>query len=180
MSESSIIERIKAGDQQALTDIYNKYRTEFLQWITNHYKVSMEDAYDLYQVSVVIFYENILKEKLTNLTSSVKTYLFAIGKNKALEKIKKSRPMTSEDYLLNNIVYEEGVEEMEEKESAIIKVAEAMKELGDPCKALLELYYYGRQSMEEIAEQLKYKNADTAKNLKYKCLKRLQKLCGQP
>jgi len=48
--------------------------------------------------------------------------------------------------------------------------------LGDPCKSLLELYYYKRLSMAEITEAMEYKNVDTTKNLKYKCIKRLRKL----
>ena len=32
--------------------------------------------------------------------------------------------------------------------------------------------------MEEIAQKMNYKNADTVKNLKYKSIKRLQAICS--
>lgn len=52
----------------------------------------------------------------------------------------------------------------------------AIEILGDPCKSLLQLYYYKQLGMEDITELLGYKNSDTTKNQKYKCIKRLQKI----
>ena len=51
---------------------------------------------------------------------------------------------------------------------------QAMTGLGDPCRSILQLFYYKRMSMEDITALMGYKNAATTKNLKYKCLKRLQ------
>ncbi|MTI23147.1 sigma-70 family RNA polymerase sigma factor [Fulvivirga sp. RKSG066] len=48
--------------------------------------------------------------------------------------------------------------------------------LGHPCSEILKLFYYERKNMEEISINLGYKNADTVKNQKYKCLQRLRKL----
>jgi len=55
----------------------------------------------------------------------------------------------------------------------------SMKNLGEPCKSLLEAYYIQKKNMVEIAENFGYTNADNAKNQKYKCLMRLKKLFGQ-
>jgi hypothetical protein len=37
-------------------------------------------------------------------------------------------------------------------------------------------YYYHKRSMEQLVGMFDYKNADSAKNQKYKCLERLRKL----
>jgi len=50
-----------------------------------------------------------------------------------------------------------------------------LNELGNPCKQLLESYYYLGLKMKAIASKLGYKNADVAKNLKGRCLKKLKK-----
>ena len=39
-----------------------------------------------------------------------------------------------------------------------------------------ELMYYQKWSMKDIAEKFGFKNADTTKNQKYKCMQRLKKL----
>jgi hypothetical protein len=48
--------------------------------------------------------------------------------------------------------------------------------LGEPCHELLGFYYFGRKTMEEISTIMGYKNPDTAKNQKYKCMERLRKM----
>ena len=55
-------------------------------------------------------------------------------------------------------------------------VSKGLEKLGEPCKTLLELYYFHDMSMDQIAENLDYKNRATAKNLKYKCLNRLRNI----
>ena len=58
-----------------------------------------------------------------------------------------------------------------------LKVAAAsLEQLGDPCAQVLKHFYFDKLSMEQIADRLYYKNKETAKNLKHKCLKRLRKI----
>ena len=66
--------------------------------------------------------------------------------------------------------------EYEEKEELLQMVERSLAQLGDPCKQILEKFYYHHKSNVDIAEELDYKNADTVKNLKYKCLQRLKKI----
>jgi hypothetical protein len=47
--------------------------------------------------------------------------------------------------------------------------------LGDPCKELLECFYYKNLSWSEIASRLGYSSAASARNQKYKCLERIRK-----
>ncbi|MDN5201741.1 sigma-70 family RNA polymerase sigma factor [Fulvivirgaceae bacterium BMA10] len=178
MSENSVIESIKSGDEAELGKIYQKYRMEFISWVVKNYSCTIDEAKDVYQLAIVIFYENIISGRLVEMTSSIKSYLFAIGKNKMLEQKKLANKYTYNlDGTMNMIHEEEDSKEMAEKEEKTFKMVEnCLNLLGDPCKKLLELYYYQRKSMPEITEILGYKNADTAKNQKYKCMKRLKKI----
>ncbi len=74
------------------------------------------------------------------------------------------------------IPVENDIEAHERKDEEFTMMAAAMKNLGEPCKSLLEDYYLHRRSMQEITEKFGYTNADNAKNQKYKCLMRLKKL----
>lgn len=51
----------------------------------------------------------------------------------------------------------------------------AIENLGNPCKRLLELFYYKNESWDDIATTLGYSNGASARNQKYKCLERLRK-----
>jgi len=170
---NSIIE-IKNGNDKTLTNIYKTYRDEFIRWSARHYQCPEELAKDVYQVAIVIFYENIVNGKLTELKSSIKTYLFAIGKNKILEQ---NVEVKKQERMHENFVYEpiEHVQ-AEDREEVFTSVEKALSELGEPCKTLLELYYYKSYSIEQIANTLGYKGNDSAKTQKYKCLTRLKKM----
>ncbi|GGZ33225.1 hypothetical protein GCM10007049_28590 [Echinicola pacifica] len=173
MTDHEILIHIRAGDQQVLEKVYVQHREPFISWLKKQYNCSKEEGQEIYQVTFYIFYENVLTGKLQYLTSSIKTYLFGIGKYKILEHIrvesKKAYEIREEYFQME----EEQTFPDLDQENMIIS---ALRTLGDPCKKLLELVYYENRSMEDIAHALNYKNPDTAKNQKYKCMQRLKKL----
>jgi DNA-directed RNA polymerase specialized sigma24 family protein len=61
---------------------------------------------------------------------------------------------------------------VETEEAAII--VRALHHLGEPCRKLLVLFYWEEYSMDEIASQLGFANAETAKSKKYQCKKALE------
>ena len=85
-----VIEKIKNGDKAQLEIIYKSHKFEFISWLTNKFHCSEEEAKDVYQFAVMTLYDNIRNERLSELSSSIKTYLFAIGKHKILEEKKAS------------------------------------------------------------------------------------------
>ncbi|MEK6780526.1 MAG: sigma-70 family RNA polymerase sigma factor [Bacteroidota bacterium] len=176
MRESVIIEEIKNGNKKELADIYKAYRNEFVNWATNHYTCSYEEARDIYQSSIIIFYDNIIKDKLQHLNGSVKTYLFAIGKNKILELRRADKKFTPDLAIDDLDVVDIKDGEPERKELQLQIIQNCLEKLGDPCRTMLELYYFHEMGLPELAEKLHYKNSDTAKNLKSRCLQRLREL----
>lgn len=178
-NQSEIIQRIRSGGQTELGFIYEEYRSEFLQWITKEYHCSMDDGKDMYQLTILIFYDNIKRGKLEHLVSSVKTYLFGIGKNLAkdnMRKEKKNIPINQEKWIKEYLI-DEPDEPIDERIFGFAK--QALQKLGQPCQRLIELFYYENKSMQEITEAMQYKNPETAKNQKCKCMARLRKLVDQ-
>lgn len=56
----------------------------------------------------------------------------------------------------------------------------AMSLLDEGCRHLLELYYYQRQSMRAISDQLQMPSEDAVKARKYRCMTKLKKLINPP
>jgi RNA polymerase sigma-70 factor (ECF subfamily) len=167
------IQYIKRNEDQALKEIYFRFKDPCTRWIESHFNCDRDEAEEIFQLSVVILYDNIVSGKLTILSSDLQFYLNGIAKNKAFELIRKKQNTISLDdsLVLFHYVNEDPDSEYEDQ---LQLASQALEALGEPCKSLLELYYYNELNMEEIASQLGYKNSDTAKNQKYKCLKRLQ------
>jgi RNA polymerase sigma factor (sigma-70 family) len=75
---------------------------------------------------------------------------------------------------------ENEMEDVEEKEQLFQQMAMALDELGEPCRSIIEGFYFNSQTMDEIRDKFGYTNTDNAKNQKYKCLQRLKKLFFSP
>jgi RNA polymerase sigma-70 factor (ECF subfamily) len=122
-------------------------------------------------------YDNIHAGKLDTLQSSLKTYLFGIGKNLVWQQYRNShreQAIGAEFYLQNYLQQDIDAENSTEVNLAI--VSRSFDQLGEPCHELLDQYYFKRKSMEEICSKMGYKNPETAKNQKYKCMERLRKM----
>jgi RNA polymerase sigma factor (sigma-70 family) len=168
------VEALRQDENTALKDIYRLYRRDCLAWLQNQYGLQIEEAIDVFQLAVIIVYDNVMQGKVTADHNDVKAYLYGIAKNKAYETLrqKKSHVSLDDHYLLTAYLTKDDSEANSEDSIDIATIS--LGSLGQPCQSILELYYYQNKSMEEITLIHGYKNADTTKNQKYKCLKRLQ------
>lgn len=178
LSDEEMISLIRKGDSKGLTALYEAFRSEFVNWAVRYTRCEEEDAFDYYQATVIIVYDNVHAGKIEDLKSSLKTYLFSVGKNLAWQhKRQKVRTeKTNADYYLQ--VHMNNLDEQNQliQENNLELISKSFNQLGNPCHSLLDLFYYQKKNMEEIAIELNYKNSETAKNQKYKCMERLRKL----
>lgn len=176
MTNDELINSIYSGDKKVLAQVYNQYRKEFIGWGQKTFRCSADEAKEAYQLAISIFYENIKTGKLRQIDSSIKAYLFAIGKYKIFEEIRQNARNISDIKMEILYVNEEDGEYKKELEEKFKKVEMCLIQMGEPCKSILELTYFENRSMKYISEKLGYKNTDVAKNQKFKCMQRLKKL----
>ncbi|EJF11336.1 ECF subfamily RNA polymerase sigma-24 subunit [Pontibacter sp. BAB1700] len=135
-----------------------------------------DEAKDIYQEGVIVFYEKIKGNSL-ELSCQIKTYLYSVCRRLWLKRLaEKGRYANRIEDSENYLSLEEDVPQHEENERQFSMMAEALEQLGEPCRTLLEDFYIRSQGMQDIVEKFGYTNTDTAKNQKYKCLQRLKKL----
>lgn len=171
--DSELLEPIRRNDKAAIEKFYMLYREEFIRWLKRQYRSNYETSVEIYQQAFVICYENILDGTLNVLTSSLKTYLFAVGRNKMNEMLRsKSRNLA----VMPGYLPDPEPDDNPYESPDIRQVSRNLQQLGNPCRDLLTAFYYHHKSLIDIALEMDYKNADTAKNMKYKCLERLRKL----
>ena len=172
-----IIQRIREGDTRLLSRLYRENQPKFLGGIIKRYRCHPCEAEDLYHEAIIQFVTNIETGKLKELTSSVGTYLFGIGKYKYLEKRKEDVKVVHGQNLLD--IPEIMNTELRRKEQLLQLVEKSLDLLGPPGKTVLELYYFHNYTMDQIAEAMGYKNSDSTKNQKLKFLKRLRKIFNE-
>src|SRR5690554_6616621 len=81
------IKSLKEGDMAVLDVIYIYYKQGFLEF-AKRYPIANDVALDVYHDSMIALFENSRRGKLDNLKSSIKTYLYAIGKYKIFALLK--------------------------------------------------------------------------------------------
>lgn len=174
IKEQHIIHKIKNGDEQPLIDIYEKYRDEFIVWSTSNFRIDSEFSKDIFQETLLDFNENIHSGKLSELSSTVKTYLFQIGKHKILN-YQKKQGRTTYFEKVHLIESKEHIDFMDDEQKAYTQeqISKAIEKLPDDCQEVLKLYYFKEFDMESIAREMEYKNANTAKSKKSLCMKKL-------
>ena len=168
---------------------YIRLRPEFLRRLTAKYSgLSLYDAENLYQDAFIAVQENLQQGRIKEDTSW-KSYIMTIGMNmasKAWRKIGKTESADGgfnyeEDDSRSNVARK--VEELlrtlpdDEGDAPLYKDPEAQSLLGkelihtpEPCASIIRLFYYEELSMDEIAEEIGYKNATTAKAKKSQCM----------
>jgi RNA polymerase sigma factor (sigma-70 family) len=127
---------------------------------------------------------NVRNEKLTNLTSSVKTYLFSIGKNLFREKFrnKHNRLVNIEDVSNTNAVkVEVDTDILNEYEDTHQKeiVRYLLDQIGDPCKTLLNLMFIKGYSADAVVREMGYSDERVVRKRKSLCLKKLREIVAE-
>lgn len=173
LREQDLQKRLRADDKSALTLIYKSYKSEFLNF-SKRYDLSDDDALDIYQDSIVAMYQNFVMQQLELYNSSIKTYLFAVGKHK-IYKVSKNNQKLLE--LKNEVEeWQDMVTEDDEPNYYQKQLSRLLITLSESCQELLRLYYYRNLTVNEIVESTHYKDANTVKSHKSRCLKRLKSL----
>jgi RNA polymerase sigma factor (sigma-70 family) len=178
-SNNNIIAEILAGRETTLRQIYPLYALEFKAWARRYVQCSEADLTDAYQEALVAFYRNVVTGRLTNLTSSLKTYIFAIGYRQLRHALKNNQrmelviePPESELPLDPNFL--QILIEDEEYQAQRHYLNKALQRLSPSCQEVLELYFYQNFSIPKIKELMHYQSENAVSVQKSRCLKSLR------
>jgi RNA polymerase sigma factor (sigma-70 family) len=167
MSDQEVLDKIRKGDESALDYLYTKHYRMLVNVITKN-NGTEDEAKDIYQDALVNFWQKSRKPDF-ELTAKISTYLYSVCQNLWLKELNRKSRLGAEDLNAGFLPdYDE-----KEKNSLVEK---CLNQLGESCKKILMLYYFDDLSMEDIAKEMGFANADTAKTKKYKCKNELEKI----
>lgn len=129
---------------------------------------TFEEAKDIFQDSLVIYYEKPATANI-NLQYSERSYILGIAKHLWAKKNKLNNRYTSLPDSLQGIAMEESA-----GQSSIGKLLELLHTSGQKCMELLRAFYYDKLPMHKIASQFKFSGERSATVQKYKCLEKVR------
>ncbi|QIX61706.1 sigma-70 family RNA polymerase sigma factor [Hymenobacter sp. BT18] len=176
-TDEEFVAAIRLGDDRALAQLYRLHLPMVLHLVQQN-SGTEDEAKDIYQEGVIVFYEKVRDGSL-ELSCQIKTYLYAVCRRLWLKRLAEKgryggRLDDHEPYLETGAEADLVLAEQRDQQFALME--QALSQLGEPCRSLLEGYYLLDKSMQQLTADFGYTNADNAKNQKYKCLVRLKKL----
>jgi RNA polymerase sigma factor (sigma-70 family) len=183
VKNKATIAAIKEDNERVIHELYNSSQAKFVNWIKGKYKIAPQEAcLEIYQRSFTVLYFNVKKGKLNDLDASIETYLFGIGKMVVREWWREASKYKEDDLneamedLSKIDLFGDALNQKSDKFELTEQLAKGMNEIGEPCKTVLQLFYWEQNSMEAIAIKLNYKNEQVAKKKKYLCLQKLKEI----
>ena len=171
---------LKKGDSLMLETIYKKNRLPFLNF-AKKYELPKADVIDVYQDAIIALRDNVVLGKIETLNSSLRTYLFSIGKFMIFKKIneyKSTEALTKDVKVISKEIQffdfnSKGIDPKQQR------VNLCLGQLGEKCQQVLKLFYYDGLTLEEIQQHLGYDNYNVVKSQKSRCLKSLKDLINK-
>ena len=126
---------------------------------------SVDDAKDVFQDALVIYYEKAIAGNLV--AADGKAYLLGIAKHLWFKKFKEQS---------NTLSLDDAWEQADEAEQQISnnKVLQFLETAGKRCMELLSAFYYHKLPMKDAAEQFGYAGERSVTVQKYKCLEKVR------
>ena len=131
---------------------------------------SQEAAQDIFQDTLVIYYEKVTSAQAEIIVSE-KAYLLGIAKRLWLQHYKidsKNQPLNDFD-----------VEAVSDEQLSSNKILHYLETAGKKCMELLKAYYYDHLSGVEVSELFGYSSIHSATVAKYKCLEKVRETIKQ-
>lgn len=163
--------RFLDGDEKAFGDILGMYGENLIFFI-NRYVHNVAVAQE---ISEDVFVELLIHKRRYNFKTSLKTYVFTIARNKAIDYVRKCarHPECAYEYIENESdrlsIEDEFLRREQERE-----LHRAIDTLNDDYKTVLHLIYFENMSYEQTGRVMK-KNRKQIENLVYRARQALKK-----
>jgi RNA polymerase sigma factor (sigma-70 family) len=170
-----IIQGFRLNDENVLKRFYQKVYPKAKLFVLQN-SGNEEQAKDIFQESFIACWRNIKDDKVEH-HENIEAYLFKITKNKWIDHLRsaKFRNTVSINGLNEFAQNFESETDHDELESQRNMIQEALQQIDENCRTILNLYYFKRLSMKEISKHFGIDPA-SARNKKYRCMENLRSL----
>lgn len=179
-SQLQLISAIKNNNADVLKALYTNNYPKIEALILKN-SGSKDHAKDIYQEAFIVLWNNVKNDTFTPKNdTALQGYLYQIARNKWMDVLRSSRFKKTKKIQFELSVLDKGIEPQDDEEQELFKkklkqTMDAFKNLGSPCKELLNAFYFEKISLREIANKLKIEE-NTARTKKYRCMEKLREL----
>ena len=173
MTDNLLLNQLKTGENASVELLYKHHFPSISSYIRKNMG-SKEDAEDIFQEAILVLLNKVKQHDFT-LTSSLKTYLYAISKNLWLKRLRDNKLISADDlepYQTESDTF--SVELITEK-SKEEQVHSWLAKITANCQRILNALFMHNESMESVMKKMGWKNKHTAANQQYKCIQQVKR-----
>lgn len=173
ISDNILLDKLKTEDSSSFELLYRFYFPSIASYIKQNLG-NNEDAEDIFQEAIMVLLQKIRQSDFV-LTSSLKTYLYAIAKNLWLKRLRDNK-MRIVDNELSLTTYETKTEfiELEPEISNEEKVENWLQKITRKCQNILKALFFYKVPMDTLMVKMGWKNKHTASSQKHKCIQQIK------
>jgi len=171
ISDDILLDKLKKEESASFKLLYKMYFPLIASYIKQN-SGNIQDAEDIFQESIVGLLDKVRQPNFV-LTSSLKTYIFAVSKNIWLKKIRTDKRFFTENnfeaienYQIDNEAELDNIEE---------KLLTWLEKITAKCQRILRAIFFLNEPMDSLMVKMGWKNKHTASNQKYKCIEQVRK-----
>lgn len=154
-------------DREALfTRLYLETYPLIASWLSKHGS-TLEQSRDIFQESLIIYYEQVLVKEVS-VTTSEQSYLLGIARHLWYQQLRQSGTHLA----LNELGAEPA--EVSDNQVSDHRLLNFLERAGQRCMEILRAFYYDQTPLTEIAKGFGFSGTRSATVQKYKCLERVR------
>ncbi len=165
---ASSYRRFLDGDRDAFTDVMQELFHPLVFFIHRY----VQDIYAAEDLAMDVFSDLIVHKNRYRFQVSLKTYLFMLGKSRALDYLKRRKILTFTELTAEITADDEDPETRFLKKAEKVQLSRALQSLPKDMQIAVHLYYFEDMSYQEIAKVMR-KNQKQIDNLLYRAKKAL-------
>lgn len=173
ISDNTLLDQLKNEDNASFEILYKFNFPPIAAYITRNFG-NTEDAEDIFQEAIIVLLHKVRQTDFV-LTSSLKTYLFAIAKNLWLKRLRDNKLIPVDSFEKYKDESETFAFELQSEPGKEEKVTSWLAKITENCQRILRAIFFYKEPMASLMQKMGWKNKHTAANQQYKCIQQLKK-----
>ncbi len=172
-SDQLLLQQLREEENASFSLLYRFYFPMIQAHVTQN-GGQPADAEDIFQETIIVLLAKVRNPGF-ELTSSLKTYLYAIAKNQWLKKLR-AKKLVNADFIDEALLTDGNLEDdhsmLEDNQQ---KLGNWMTKITQHCRKVLHAIFYIKVPVDKLMRSMGWKNKHTAANQQYKCIQQLKK-----
>jgi RNA polymerase sigma factor (sigma-70 family) len=173
LTDNELLYLLKTEENASFGVLYKFYFPSVSSYVRKN-KGSGEDAEDIFQEAILVLL-NKVRETDFVLTSSLKTYLFAISKNLWLKRLRDNKLISVDDLEVYQWESDSFSMEFSPEQTIDEKVNSWLTKITANCQRILKAIFFYSEPMDSVMKRMGWKNRHTAASQQYKCIQQVKR-----